>query len=125
VKILLDMNLSPAWVAFLQQASFECVHWRDVGEVNAPDATVMSWARENGFVLFTHDMDFGALLAATQASKPSVLQVRVKNPMPDAIGRDVIRVLNLRGELFQQGVLVTIDKTRARIRVLPLGKSEE
>jgi predicted nuclease of predicted toxin-antitoxin system len=123
VKILLDMNLSPAWVPYLTQAGFDCVHWRDVGEVAAPDTVVMSWARDNGYVLFTHDMDYGALLAASRATGPSVLQVRVKNTMPDAIGHDVVRVLNLRGDLFRRGVLVTVDRVRARIRVLPLGGS--
>jgi len=85
----------------------------------------MRWARENNHILFTHDMDFGALLAATRATGPSVLQVRVKNPMPDAIGHDVVRVLNLRRELFHRGVLVTVDKVRARMRVLPLGSVDD
>jgi len=114
------MNLSPVWVPFLTQAGFQCVHWSDIGDVKAPDTEVMLWARENGYVLFTHDMDFGALLAATRALGPSVLQVRVKNTMPDAIGHDVVRVLNLRSDLFQRGVLVTLDKARSRVRVLPL-----
>jgi len=60
VKILLDMNLSPAWVPFLTQAGFECVHWSSVGNPRAPDAELMSWARAHDHVVFTHDMDFGA-----------------------------------------------------------------
>jgi len=75
--------------------------------------------------VFTHDMDFGTLLAASRANGPSVLQVRVANPTPDAIGHDVIRLLNLRRDLFSRGVLVTLDKARARIRVLPLGVNSE
>jgi len=85
----------------------------------------MSWARDNGYLVFTHDMDFGTLLATTRASGPSVLQVRVANPTPDAIGHDVIRLLNLRRDLFSRGVLVTLDKVHARIRVLPLGESND
>lgn len=117
------MNLSPAWAPVLNRAGFRCTHWRDVGKVDAPDAVVMTWAREHGYVVFTHDMDFGTLLAATGASGPSVLQVRVANPSPDAIAHDVIRLLNLRRDLFERGVLVTLDKSRARIRVLPLGET--
>lgn len=37
MKILLDMNLSPAWVEFLEGEGFEAVHWSLVGEPNAPD----------------------------------------------------------------------------------------
>ncbi len=125
MKILLDMNLSPAWAPVLNRAGFQCTHWRDVGVATATDATIMSWARDNGYLVFTHDMDFGTLLAMTRASGPSVLQVRVANPTPEAIGHDVIRLLNLRRDLFSRGVLVTLDKARARIRVLPLGESDE
>lgn len=130
LKILLDMNLSPAWVPFLKEAGFECVHWRDLGDVRAPDAAIMRWAFDNHHVLFTHDLDFGALLAATRSRGPSVLQVRAKDTMPATIGSDVVRVLHLRRESLEQGALVTIDKARSRVRVLPLlddeahGKSE-
>jgi predicted nuclease of predicted toxin-antitoxin system len=78
VKILIDMNLTPAWALFLRDAGFECVHWSDVGDARAPDSELLEWARLNGHVLFTHDMDFGALLAATRAKGPSVLQARVR-----------------------------------------------
>ena len=76
MKILLDMNLSPEWVSFLEQAGFACVHWSTVGDPRAPDWELLAWARERGYVLFTHDLDFGALLAATRDRGPSVIQVR-------------------------------------------------
>jgi predicted nuclease of predicted toxin-antitoxin system len=81
------MNLSPEWVPFLEQTGFACVHWSAVGNPGASDAELMAWAREHDHVVFTHDMDFGALLAATRAVGPSVLQARVKDTMPSALGR--------------------------------------
>ena len=121
MKVLLDMNLSPLWVQFLTGEGIQCVHWSAVGDPRAPDAQIMQWARENQFVLFTNDMDFGALLAGTRAKGPSVLQVRTKDTMADAIGRDVVRVLLLREQAIAAGALVTIERARARIRVLPIG----
>lgn len=32
-----------------------------------------------GYVVFTHDLDFGDILAATNADDPSVIQVRTQN----------------------------------------------
>jgi predicted nuclease of predicted toxin-antitoxin system len=113
VKILLDMNLSPDWVPFLGNAGFDTVHWSAVGDPRASDSELMAWARANGYLVFTHDMDFGSLLAATRAKGPSVRQVRVKNTMPSAIGADVVRVLHLRREAIERGALVTIDKANA------------
>gem|GEM_PF-2193018 len=79
----------------------------------------MAWAARNSCVVFTHDLDFGVLLAVTGAKAPSVIQVRVQSPLPESVGRDVVRVLRLRGDLIAAGALVTIDKLKDRIRVLP------
>lgn len=38
MKVLLDMNLSPAWVQFLEEHGVESVHWAAVGEPTAPDS---------------------------------------------------------------------------------------
>jgi len=79
VKILVDMNLSPDWVMVLKAAGWEAVHWSTVGNPRAVDAEIMKWARQHDFVVFTHDLDFGALLAHSRAGEPSVLQVRTQD----------------------------------------------
>lgn len=88
MKLLLDMNLPPAWVRFLQEEGFAALHWSTVGDSKATDATTMEWARRAGHVVVTHDLDFSALLAATEATGPSVIQVRTQDVLPDAIGGD-------------------------------------
>lgn len=112
MKLLLDMNLAPSWVGFLQEGGLE-----------------MEWARRHNYVLFTHDLDFSALLAATEARGPSVLQVRTQDVLPDAIGRDVVRVLRMRAVALEQGAIVSVDKVASRVRVLPIrrpsGESEQ
>jgi predicted nuclease of predicted toxin-antitoxin system len=103
MKILLDMNLSPTWVGFLTQAGFEAVHWVSLGAPRASDIEIMEWARLNDHIVFTHDMDFSALLAMTGAIGPSVLQIRAQDVLPEAIGHDVVRVLTLRAQAFATG----------------------
>ncbi|HET9956664.1 MAG TPA: DUF5615 family PIN-like protein [Polyangiaceae bacterium] len=125
MKLLLDMNLSPEWTRFLEQEGFEAVHWASVGSPTASDAEIMEWAREREYVVFTHDMDFSALIAVTGAAGPSVLQVRTQDVLPAAIGRDVVRVLTMRTRAFEAGAIVTIDKLKSRVRVLPIGRSSE
>ena len=66
------MNLSPRWVTVLEEAGFQAQHWSKVGPSNASDEEIMAFAAESGFVVITHDLDFGAILAATQGTKPSV-----------------------------------------------------
>ena len=120
MKILLDMNLSPLWVPVLVQAGFEAVHWSTVGRQNAPDSELMLWAKQNEYVVFTHDLDFGDILAATNAEAPSVIQVRTQNLHPDCLGASVIRMLNQFREQLLSGVLIVIDEQKTRARILPI-----
>lgn len=120
MKLLVDMNLSPRWVGFLAKAGIDATHWVSIGPSNAPDAVIMAYARLNNFVVLTHDLDFGAMLAATQGEKPSVIQIRAENLSPQVIGGQIVAALvQLKVEL-DQGALVTIDPLRTRLRVLPL-----
>lgn len=71
LQLLVDMNLSPAWTAELAKHGWPAVHWSSVGDPRANDATIMSWARTNGYVVFTHDLDFGTTLALTTPLGPA------------------------------------------------------
>jgi predicted nuclease of predicted toxin-antitoxin system len=75
---MIDMNLTPEWVPFLGQEGWDAVHWSTIGDPQATDATIMARALTEKRVVFTHDLDFGTLLALTHASGPSVPQVRGK-----------------------------------------------
>jgi len=75
MKILIDMNLSPDWVQVLESAGHEAVHWSVVGNHDAPDLELFQWAIMRGYTVFTHDLDFGAILAATETRAPSVVQM--------------------------------------------------
>lgn len=123
MKLLLDMNLAPSWVRFLQEQGFEAVHWSAVGEARASDAVVMEWARRRGYVVFTHDLDFSALLALSEATGPSVIQVRTQDVLPDTIGSDVVNVLRSQATALEQGAIISLDQVRSRVRVLPIRRS--
>lgn len=120
IKILVDMNLSPRWVTALKSAGFEAAHWSVVGSSTALDPEVLGHAAANGWVLFTHDLDFGAILAHTRAGKPSVIQVRDANVDPDVLSGRVTDVLRRLEAELNEGVIVTIEPGRERIRILPL-----
>jgi predicted nuclease of predicted toxin-antitoxin system len=120
MKLLVDMNLSPRWVELLSKAGFDTAHWSKLGPSNASDAQIMTFARLHGYVVLTHDLDFGAILAATQGTKPSVVQIRSENVGPQVIGQRVIDALLQMTTELERGALLTVDPSRARLRVLPL-----
>ncbi|CAN5721521.1 hypothetical protein BH11ARM2_BH11ARM2_32780 [soil metagenome] len=67
MRFLIDMNLSPLWEEVFARSGYEAAHWSRVGEPDTPDERIMAYARQEGWVVFTHDLDFGTLLAHTGA----------------------------------------------------------
>jgi predicted nuclease of predicted toxin-antitoxin system len=120
VKILIDMNLSPTWVGFLNENGFSAVHWSTLGSSCAPDSEIMAYAVANDLVVFTHDLDFGMLLASRKVTGPSVIQIRAQDLLPDAVGPVVLKSLHEVRSHLKSGALVTIEPGRHRIRILPI-----
>jgi len=120
MKILIDMNLSPTWVQFLVAHGIDAVHWSTIGVAWAPDSRIMDYAASNRFVVFTHDLDFGMLLAARKSRGPSVIQVRTQDVLPSAIGTVVLRAIEACREHLEAGAIVSVDLSQKRIRLLPI-----
>jgi len=123
MKIVIDMNLSPQWVSVLETAGHEAIHWSQIGAANAPDREIMNWARTNNYVVFTHDLDFGAILAATDANSPSVFQVRTQDISPKKLAVIVLSSLKQFEDILIEGALITINEKQARAHLLPLKRS--
>lgn len=120
MKLIVDMNLSPRWIDLLNGAGMIAIHWSDVGRPNAPDSEIMAYVDTNDCVVLTHDLDFGAILTATQGAKPSVVQLRAEDVSPDVIGAQVISALRQMETELTDGALLTFDPSRTRLRLLPL-----
>lgn len=72
-------------------------------------------------MVFTHDLDFGAILAASRAAAPSVIQFRIMDPMPSVDAAAVIDAIRRFEDELRQGALISVEPWRARARILPLG----
>ncbi len=120
MKLLLDMNISPRWVDFLQKYGICAVHWTALGAPDANDSQIMAFAREHDYIVFTHDLDFSAILAASGDTKPSVIQLRTDDISPEASGAYILVTLQQIQTELKEGALLTIDTKRSRVRILPL-----
>jgi len=120
MKILVDMNLSPQWVPLLTAAGWETIHWSAVGAAGASDRDIFEWAKANRFVVFTHDLDFGAIIAATRADSPSVIQIRSQEITPFLAGDVVVSALRQFADQLEGGALISVDENKSRARILPL-----
>jgi predicted nuclease of predicted toxin-antitoxin system len=121
MRLLLDNNLSPRLCDVLAAGDWDVVHMRSPGLHAATDEVVMEAARSDRRVLVSADTDFGALLAASHASQPSIVLVR------RVIGRRTEVLANLLlanlpaivGDL-DAGCVAVIGEESMRIRPLPI-----
>jgi predicted nuclease of predicted toxin-antitoxin system len=120
MKFIVDMNLSPLWVTSLIEGGWEAKHWSEIGKADATDEEILRYALANEFVVLTHDLDFGTILAFTRGSKPSVVQIRAVDVSPEAIGRQTLAALRHVKPELEAGALLTIEADRTRLRILPL-----
>lgn len=125
MNLLLDMNIPEIWAPFLSEAGHRVAHWSQVGDIRAEDTAIMRWAKSHGQVIFTNDLDFGALLYLTDALAPSVVQIRAEHIVPRVMGAAVLEALSTAEPLLNAGALVTIDPRRHRVRALPLRGSTD
>lgn len=120
MKLLIDMSLSPYWVEFLAGNGIDSAHWSAVGSPMAPDREIFDYAANHGWIVFTHDLDFGALLAISGSKGPSVIQVRGQDVLPSVIGHVIVNAIKSAHQHLNSGALITIDLAGHRTRILPI-----
>ena len=79
-------------------------------------------ARHEGRIVLTHDLDFGDLMAASQAQLPSVVIFRLRNMSADHLNRYLEMILANYQERLVAGVVLSVTEREIRARSLPIGK---
>ena len=118
MRLLVDMNLTPRWIAALTEGGHEAVHWSSIGQIGAADSIICEYAREHGFVLVTNDLDFPRILAHTSRSKPSVILLRGEPLVPEARGPALLGAIRECAAELEAGAILTVDwseRPRARL----------
>ena len=118
MKLVIDMNLSADWTSSLHEAGLVAVHWRSVGPDTADDETIMAWARNNGAIILTRDLDFGSMLAREGGVSPSVIQLRIERVDARLHGPLVVDALARYRRHLEVGALITLEERQTRVRML-------
>jgi predicted nuclease of predicted toxin-antitoxin system len=122
MKLLLDQGLPHSAATLLCEAGINTIHVAEIGLSAADDIDILQIAREHGRVVVTLDADFHALLALSAATSPSVIRIRIERLRAQALTNLLLTVLDEFVEDLEQGVVVTVEPSRVRMRRLPLVK---
>ena len=120
MKLLLDMNLSPKLAEALISKGYTAVHWITVGAMDALDAEIMTYAKDNDYVVVTHDLGFSAILSVTHGQLPSIIQIRAQALNISQIAEMISASVKQYTDEILQGAILSIDTDNSRLRLLPL-----
>ncbi len=100
-------------------------HCRMVVQIADPrisDEEILSIARENEEVVLTHDLDFGTLMAFSNADSPSVVTFRIAHINADVFSGLIIDNWKSIEQALEDKSIVVFQEHTIRIRQLPVNK---
>lgn len=118
---LADMNLSPQTVEALHADGLDIIRVSDVMPGTSKDLDILHYARLQGRVIITQDLDFSRLIAIGGYTYPSLVTLRMSTSDPTSITQMLRRVLPQIATSLSEGCAVTIvDDHNIRVRSLPV-----
>lgn len=126
MKFLADMGLARSTVAFLRGQGHDAVHLRDEGLQRLDDYEIVEKGRVEGRVILTHDLDFGRIVALSEACVPTVITLRLQDMRPAQVNGYLAEVLARFAPELEAGALVSVNERGVRVRPLPVqGRTNE
>ncbi len=113
MKILLDACVSPEAKTKLESAGHDVI-WAGEWDEDPGDPVILALAYQAGRVLITLDKDFGEL--GVMRSAPHAGIVRLVNFRAMEQGGACVELLARYAEELQQGVIITAEPGRVRLR---------
>jgi predicted nuclease of predicted toxin-antitoxin system len=86
----------------------------------ACDEDILHWASENGWIIITNDLDFGAILAVESRRFPSIIQIRRLELFSESLFSILEHVIQRFANELNRGAIIVVDEKRMRVRLLPI-----
>ncbi len=120
LRLIADVHISPLTVAALNLQGYDIVRSTDFLPATAADIEILEFARAEGRIVLTQDLDFSMLVALSNNERPSLITLRLSSAKPDVVTQRLLEVLpNLEQDLIE-GSAISIDDNSIRIRKLPI-----
>lgn len=122
MRFLADMGVSMTVVAWLREEGHDATHLRDEGLHRLADGKIFTKAADERRVVLTFDLDFSEIAALSGETLTSVISFRLRNTLPSNVIVRLKAVLSASTQALEEGVVVSVEDARHRIRKLPIGR---
>jgi predicted nuclease of predicted toxin-antitoxin system len=122
MKLLLDQGLPRSTVTHLAADGIVAEHVGDLGMAKAADDAILDAARQRHSVVATLDADFHRILAASRATAPSVIRIRIERLKGYQLAAILTHVMSVASAELTTGAVVSVTASRIRVRILPIGR---
>ena len=120
LRLIADVHISPLTVTALKLQGHDIARSTDFLPATAADVEILEFARVEGRLVLTQDLDFSMLVALSNYDQPSLITLRLSSAKPAVVTQRLLEVLpNLNRDLIS-GSAITIDDDSVRIRKLPI-----
>lgn len=118
MRFLLDANMPRRCMDVVQRHGHQAEHARDIGMGRAPDSQIAAYAKAQGMVLVTRDLDFADVRRYRPDDYHGLLVLRLPD---DAVAEEIADILErfCRHEpwlLSLSGRLCILEQARVRFR---------
>jgi len=120
MRFLADAGVSPDTIALLTRLGHDAIHVRAPEMHRAQDRELVDYARSEGRVIVTFDLDFGDILALGVLDRPSVILLRLSDERPAEVNGRLATVVAEQDTALEAGALILVEDVRYRVRKLPI-----
>jgi predicted nuclease of predicted toxin-antitoxin system len=120
MRFLADVNISRHVIARLRSQGCDVTLVSEIMDCRSPDQEVLSEARRRQAIVISFDQDFGAILAISGATNPSLINLRVTDVDAERLANAIFAVVSVTAADLISGAVVTLDDAGVRVHRLPL-----
>ncbi|MBI3796660.1 MAG: DUF5615 family PIN-like protein [Deltaproteobacteria bacterium] len=124
MRFLADMGVSWRVVEWLRDNGHEATHLRDQHLHRLPNGGIFTKAADECRVILTWDLDFTEIVALSGTRVVSAVVFRLINTRSENVIRRLVRVLAESARDLEEGAIISVEESRHRVRLLPLGREK-
>lgn len=122
MRFVADMGVSWRIVEWLRTNGHDAIHLREQQLHRLPNGGIFTKAADEQRVILTWDLDFTEIVALSETRLVSAVVFRLLNTRSENVIRRLARVLSESARDLEEGAIISVEDSRHRVRLLPLGR---